>query len=314
MYIKIFIDHSDGGPSKSELLELLQNCDVSSTSSLSSTFSSRAPSPSPSLMSIMYPSIRHLSGARSRVQASPLSTPPMNLGRSKSEQNSGNTFQPISLSRSVSNASFDESASLKEMGGVSVPPCDELPPQHSPKAESVQKQRKETDAGGRVMQSERRCTSSHSREETFKFKVDTEGSVHQRSRSNEIDYVSLRSSKEGRRVNTHSFKSPPGSIKPLCVEGGGAGGGEGRNGPVQSDHVVDSSVGNPPHASNTSTAKERECRSEPREGCDDVDGAHGLVVKDERTDDATDERFSWLKDFDSSLWLNYFTSTLDNSQ
>lgn len=179
-----------------------------------------------------------------------------------------------------------------------------LSDRHSPKAESAQEEWNETDAGEELMQSERRCISSHSREETFRFKVDTEGSVHQRSRSNEIDYVSLRSSKERRRINTHSFRSPPDSIqafKPLCVDCGKEG-----NDPAQSNHIMDSSVGSPPHASNT--AEERECRSEPREGCD------GLVVKDEKTDGATDERFSWLKDFDSSLWSNYFTSSLDNSQ
>ena len=253
----------------------------------------------------MYPSIRHLPGTRGRLQASPLSTPAMNIRRSKSEQNSGNMFQPISLSHSNSNASFNESASLKETNEGSVP-CDELPPPndgHSPEAESAEEEQKEPDAGERLMQSERRCTSSHSREETFRFKVDTEGSVHQRSRSNEMDYVSLRSNKEEKRTNVHSFKRPPSSIQVSeyvdCGEEG--------NDPAQSD-VVDSSVGSPPYASNAT--KERECWSEPRE---DYDSTHSLVVKDKRTGDATDERFSWLKDFDSSLWSNYFTSPLDNS-
>lgn len=46
-------DKGDGGPTRAELLELLHNCDVScGTSSL---VSSRAPSPSPSLLSLIFP-------------------------------------------------------------------------------------------------------------------------------------------------------------------------------------------------------------------------------------------------------------------
>lgn len=46
-------DKGDGGPTRAELLELLHNCDAScGTSSMAS---SRAPSPSPSLLSLIFP-------------------------------------------------------------------------------------------------------------------------------------------------------------------------------------------------------------------------------------------------------------------
>lgn len=46
-------DKGDGGPTKAELLELLHNCDVSCGTS--SMVSSRAPSPSPSLLNLIFP-------------------------------------------------------------------------------------------------------------------------------------------------------------------------------------------------------------------------------------------------------------------
>ena len=52
-----FTDPGCGGPSQSELLQQLQNCEISG-SRVSSAVSSRAPSPSPSLMSIMFPGMK----------------------------------------------------------------------------------------------------------------------------------------------------------------------------------------------------------------------------------------------------------------
>lgn len=60
--------NGDGGPSQQELLEMIQNCDISS-SLVSSVVSSRAPSPSPSLMNIMF------SGMRAGGPSTPSGTP-----------------------------------------------------------------------------------------------------------------------------------------------------------------------------------------------------------------------------------------------
>ena len=55
-------------------------------------------------------------------------------------------------------------------------------------------------------------------------------------------------------------------------------------------------------ATTTLTLKERQSRSVPREDSKDGDGDAPLPG----------DRFSWLKDFDSSLWSSYFT-TPENS-
>ena len=62
------------GPSKEEVLQLLHNCELSGCSLASSTVPSRAPSPSPSLMSIMCPGYRPTAITTSQ-SGTPISTP-----------------------------------------------------------------------------------------------------------------------------------------------------------------------------------------------------------------------------------------------
>ena len=63
------------GPTKQELLNLLKNCDLAGASCSNSIVSSRTPSPSPSLLSIMYPGFKQ-TNIVSRI-GTPISTPIM---------------------------------------------------------------------------------------------------------------------------------------------------------------------------------------------------------------------------------------------
>jgi len=61
MYITDFfsVGPVEEGPTQQELLELLQQCEISQSRS-SSAMSSRVPSPSPSLLSLVYPNLKQL--------------------------------------------------------------------------------------------------------------------------------------------------------------------------------------------------------------------------------------------------------------
>lgn len=300
----IFADNSKGGPSKPELLALLQNCDICPASRVSSTFSSRAPSPSPSLMSIMYPSIRLPVGGRGGgIPVSPLSTPVLSVSRSRVHADPAtggdNLFQPICISHSNSSTSFDEGVTLKESDEVFT-----VTPGGLDTKETLVKSK--VVAG---LQQEQRVTETdeHSRKYgdrksdvdccRHKFEVTELGSVHQRSRSNEMEYVSLQSAGE-RRPRIHSFRSPPGSMqtfKPLgtsCRE-------EIKPPPAQTDPGMGSLVGScdspPPKTDDATPLKPRESRSEPREGAEKPDGVLG-------------DQFGLLKEFDPSLWSSSFAS------
>jgi hypothetical protein len=131
-----------------------------------------------------------------------------------------------------------------------------------------------------------------------KFDTEHEGSAHQRSRSNEIDYVSLRP-EDRRRPRLHSFRTPSDS-KPLDSSSRVVASPQPE--PAQTDHMDSPPPGDdslPNSADAILSAKDRESRSEPREGSgrESVPG----------------DQFSLLKEFDSSVWSNsnYFTS-LDN--
>lgn len=63
------------GPTQEELLLLLQNCDLSGASRPGSALSSRTPSPSPSLMSIMCPGYRPIGANDSSRTSTPIGTP-----------------------------------------------------------------------------------------------------------------------------------------------------------------------------------------------------------------------------------------------
>lgn len=305
----LFTDHSEGGPSKLELLELLQYCDVTPGSLVSSTFSSRAPSPSPSLMSIMYPSIRPpVAGGRGSITASPLSTPLLSVGRPRTQAESGshrlsNLFRPISLSRSGSSTSLGEGVASKESVEVATSRGEVLEERTTP---LVQEEEAE-EAGLSAERQEGEANPG----EVLRCRVDAEGSVHQRSRSNEMDYVSLRTDGERRRPKLYSFRSPPGSMQtfqPLgtsCPLSGELAVARTDDGGTVSRAVGERelpSLGKPGDAKLTAT--ERESKSEPR----DCDGEGGKASVP-----GAGDRFSWLKDFDSSLWSDYFT-TLEDSR
>ena len=65
------------GPTQDELLRLLQNCDLSGASQPGSAYSSRTPSPSPSLMSIMCPGYKPINTSDGSHTGTPISTPLM---------------------------------------------------------------------------------------------------------------------------------------------------------------------------------------------------------------------------------------------
>ena len=314
----MFADASDGGPSKPELLALLQNCDISPASRVSSTFSSRAPSPSPSLMSIMYPSIK-LPGGRG-VPASPLSTPVLNVGRASkmhaTAAGGDNLFQPICMSHSNSSTSFGDGAVSKESEKVlvapgspgsmdkepvlvtQVPTADVSPGVNAAvlRFKTGKKEDEEEVGNGGDRMSDSNVISN-------RCKFDIDGNAHQRSRSNEMDYGSLRSDGR-RRPRLHSFRSPSGSvqaIKPLgttCPDSP-------TSTPAQTDSSMGSPVGrsdSPPNSDDAiSSVKGRDSQSEPRESFGEREKPNGLPG----------DQFSLLKEFDASVWSNYFSS-LDN--
>lgn len=346
----MILDESLGGPSKAELLELLQNCDISPISRLSSALSSRAPSPSPSLMSIMYPAVRP-PGGRGSIPASPLSTPLLNADRWKShvatsgngsgnivtpmhtqQQQQQHLFQPIGMSQSNSSTSFNEAVASKDNGASVTENNASVPPEAAKEksdsvfevvdAPSMQK----TSALGKAGHKQK-STSAHIEEEVA---LQAELSIHQRSRSNEIDYFPLHSpNTSGHRHSLSAFRSPSDSIRPsrpLTATPGESGGGGNKKGgsnhsmvsPVHSPKPQQHQQQNPTpstcspttadatlSAGSISTEKVQSC-SEPKDGLSSDD-----VVRKEKTSNARSqsERYSWLKDFDSPLWSNYFTTT-----
>ena len=75
-FLYFFSADPEQGPTKQELLDLLKNCDLAGASSSNSIVSSRTPSPSPSLLSIMYPGYKPVNVGVSRIDT-PISTPIM---------------------------------------------------------------------------------------------------------------------------------------------------------------------------------------------------------------------------------------------
>lgn len=222
-----------------------------------------------------------------------------------------NLFQPICMSHSNSNTSFGDGAVPKEGDKVLVAPGSPARADKEPvlvvqvptldvardvsaavlRLKTGKKEEEEEERGG-DRKSDSNAISSQS-------KFDTEGSTHQRSRSNEMDYGSLRSNSR-RRPRLHSFRSPSGSvqaIRPLgttCLDSDSPT-------PVQTDCSMGSPAGksdSPPPSSDDAipSAKGKDSQSEPRE---------------EKLDDLPGDHFSLLKEFDSSVWSNYFSS-LDN--
>ena len=165
---------------------------------------------------------------------------------------------------------------------------------------------------------EHKQKSSSANMEEVNFRADTEANIHQRSRSNEMDYFSSRASTAKQNSSMSSaFRSPPCLIQQATPPSGSGG-----NGLCKEDSMVSplhspKSLQQPnttccspapsdatPHSpQGESCTDERECHSEPRDSRE--------VTKRERTGTSQSERYSWLKDFDSPLWSNYFTSQED---
>ncbi len=332
-------DDAEGGPSKTELLELLQNCDISPVSRLSSALSSRAPSPSPSLMSIMYPAIRP-PGGRGSIPASPLSTPLLSAERWRSthsaaaQHHPAHLFQPIGMSQFSSSASLDETVAARESGvslvaedgGVSHPTGQKSAlVEEELRADVVHSTRKPLQHNTESMlgmlgreEHKQKSTSAHIEEENIK--VHQEVSVHQRSRSNEIDYFSLRSpDTAGQKFSASAFKSPPSLMQPvrplpstgssgLCKDGSVDSTVSPLHSPKSLQQPNNTTCSSDATATAAASTDERECQSEPR----DSSLASDDVIKREKTGTSQSERYSWLKDFDSPLWSNYFTSQEDS--
>ena len=74
------------GPTQEELLRLLMNCDLSGASQPGSAYSSRTPSPSPSLMSIMCPGYKPVDACDGSHAGTPISTPLMRHSHSDDPQ------------------------------------------------------------------------------------------------------------------------------------------------------------------------------------------------------------------------------------
>lgn len=173
-------------------------------------------------------------------------------------------------------------------GSPSVP-CSEEKSDLDPGAVRKGKGRADTERGSG--KSKQKSASVHIKDEDRKEVTDLEGSIHQRSRSNEIDYVSLRSD-AGKGATVSAFRSPPGSMqtfRPL-LSGGATSPKE------DGSHTMVSFPNNEPDTVAASDA------TVSTEG-----GLEGAAVEGDLTEEVRTERFSWLKDFDSSLWSNYFT-------
>ncbi|XP_064402995.1 BTB/POZ domain-containing protein KCTD3-like isoform X2 [Halichondria panicea] len=195
----------EGGPTKAELLDLLQHCEVGGASRMSSAVSSRAPSPSPSLMSIIYPGFKPPTG-RDSLPCTP------QLGqRTLHTSHSSNLFQPIHTSNSsnsigATEASTPQSTLVTVTAKKSPTPTPDVIEQPDLNETEEQIEGEATDVVS--------PPSNHS-SPVHTTPPPQESSSHQRSRSNEIDY-GLSSRSRG----ISAFRSPSDSttFRPLSVD------------------------------------------------------------------------------------------------
>ena len=314
---------------------MLQSCDVSS-SRVSSTVSSRAPSPSPSLMSIVFP------GVRPSVPGptTPANTPSVvrNLGRSN------NLFQPICRSTSgtglsTSSLSLNVPSAQQPNTTLIVPtvversaePGAKLCKDVSVQTEYKVKDREEkvlsatpplettspsvykTDTtGDSVCQSasstrvNNTATATHDEDALCSARVaavESREPLHQRSRSNEIDYGLKRSTSV-----MMTFRSPPGTIRGFR--------------PVSSDSPTHTPAARdlplPKSSSSFSSASSSSSSSSSsvQPGCERESNKTNSVSEDSSrpASRVSTERISpppWLKEFDSTLF-EYFSSGDDS--
>lgn len=210
-----------------------------------------------------------------------------------------NLFQPISMSHSNSSTSIGDVT--KENSDVPLTPCSPkaLEPPIARDSKSgvvtVLPEEKEAKPGKKLGKGDRK--SDLSGVQSCRY---SEGCVHQRSRSNEMDYVSLRSDGKG-RPRLHSFRSPPGSMQTFtsCRE-------EINPLPAQTNPNMGSPVASPSMSDDaTHSANDRESCSESSGGETTEKVSANQFSLPERV---SADQFSLLKEFDSSVWSNYFTS------
>jgi hypothetical protein len=224
-------DLNSGGPTQEELLEQLQKCDICA-SRVSSVVSSRAPSPSPSLMSIMYPGLKPPTQAASTPTAllRNLGPPPPNNNVFQPIRRNSATGSNLSLSTAavqvatppVLNLHEDRSENGDRAGGEDAG----VLRQPQPIAENTIAESAENENEGRSMSNDRLsnlgleagntddpgCQSQPRQHRLEKVKP-TSGAAslaHQRTRSNEIDYIS-RTVPARSGPSCASLPSPPGT-------------------------------------------------------------------------------------------------------
>ncbi len=305
----MIVEPPEGGPSKAELLELLKHCDVGTSASLtSSAISSRAPSPSPSLMSILYPGLKQ-QGGRSSIPASPLATPvlpPSNgggvngsvssrsrtaLSASASTHTLTNSFQPISSSLSESR---------REVCGelTEQPVAEEMPVDSAqlPSVKAAHKTKEKDVVKPKLTKSKQKNFHFNENTVSTPSRPELEGTLHLRSKSNEMEYVSSMGSAENLKS---AFRSPPSSaqaFRPLSFH---------FQVPDTTSSVRDrSSVGNETGAAGSTGASGKD-KDELVEDTTCLCSEDGGGDVDQHK---TDKRSSWLEDFNESLWSNYFAS------
>ena len=248
-------------------------------------------------------------------------------------------FQPIGMSQSSSSTSFGEAVAAKD-GGLAVAevtssalPAGKKRPtlvEEEPKVGGVavaltQKPLRQTESGSGRAEYKQKSSSAHIEDENFKAQAEL--SAHQRSRSNEMDYFSLRlSDTTGQRSSLSAFKSLMQPARQLAAGSGIEGASSGLRkeeshsmvSPLHSPKPLQqpntSCLSTPPDAtpSSVTTSEEKACPPASRgEGSRDAVGS-GDVMKKEKTGTSQNERYSWLKDFDSPLWSNYLTLQEDS--
>ena len=342
----ILAENVSNGPTKEELLDLLQNCDMSANSRVSSVVSSRAPSPSPSLMSIMYPGLKP---PQPSTAASAHHTPSMlsrlAVSNSASQFSAyNNLFQPIRVvsqspstnSISSSHAAATVNANItheaKGANAESVESGEQSEGNETLVSVAIERGSKlrrgsasedhsesgSTSNGGNLAQLSNKVEELQNNRTKWEHDIPESLQVHQRSRSNEIDYSSI--GYESRMMQTISaFRSPPGTMRgfrPHSVDSA--------HGSLLSDVTdsLSSTAGGNSVYRTTSKAAPSTQRSDLNSSSSEatveetVESATGqaataVVSKETETSgkQLPSSTLDWLKDFDPGLISDYFSSS-----
>ena len=310
-----------------ELLELLQHCDVRTAASLvSSTLSSRAPSPSPSLRSIIYPGIKPPLGSTG-IPASPLSTPVLNSCSNNTcsgKNTSGSTISSCSkqtiptsvschtdISDPIDANSISETVTSADARSEVTTPlvAVNLEEKHKIAAAIRQKGTEMADSVKPKLATykPRELRAADRRNKAAK----QEGTVHLRSLSNEVDYVSFTGSGHS---DSFTLRSPPLSAhtsRPLrftfhehMSSCSGDGNGASKEGDLQTR--TDKS---PPPAQEGKDVKLKKNDDISVKETDGPELAEAVSSKSIEPEPKSGEGSSWMKEFNESLWSNYFVSS-----